>query len=41
MGLHRVYTGLEIAKVVLLVLAVKLSGREEGKAAGASSQQAS
>ena len=41
MGLHRLYTGLELAKVVLLVLAVKLAGREEGKHPGEPAQQAS
>jgi len=41
MGLHRLYTGLELAKVVLLVLAVKLAGREEGKRPGEPAQQAS
>ena len=40
MGLHRVYTGLELVKLVLLAVAVKLSTREEeGEALGAPPQQ--
>ncbi|MEE3199179.1 MAG: hypothetical protein VX254_04035, partial [Planctomycetota bacterium] len=41
MSLHRWYTGLEVAKVILLVLAVKLVGREEGRDSGEAAQQAS